>query len=256
VKVSEVKVTVITACYNSRRTIADSLRSVAAQSFPSIEHIVVDGGSTDGTLDVIRAHAARVAKVISGPDRGIYDALNKGVEHSSGDIIGFLHSDDIYSGPRVIEEIVSRMSAESLEALYGDVAFVKGDEFDRVIRVYSSRRFRPSRLAWGWMPAHPALFLSRRLFKQYGLFKIDYKIAGDFELVARMFARPAFAYAYVPKILVKMRMGGASTRGLKAALILNREVMRACSENGIKTNYLKILSKYPAKALEFLVPAR
>ena len=105
------------------------------------------------------------------------------------------------------------MCAESLEALYGDVAFVEGDDFHRIIRVYSSRRFRPSRLAWGWMPAHPALFLSRRLFKQYGLFKIDYKIAGDFELIARMFARPTFPYVYMPKMLVKMRMGGASTKG-------------------------------------------
>ena len=248
------KVSLITACYNSARTIAGSLKSVASQTYPLIEHVVVDGGSSDGTLDVVREHGTRVAKVIHGPDRGIYDALNKGVAGSSGDIVGFLHSDDVYAGPGVIEEVVQRMSAQSLDALYGDVAFVRGDNLDRIVRVYSSRHFRPSRLGWGWMPAHPALFLSSKLFRQYGLFKIDYAIAGDFEFVARIFAKPTFGYVYVPKVLVKMRMGGSSTKGLKSTLILNREVLRACRENGIPSNYLKILSKYPAKALEFLLP--
>lgn len=246
------KVSIITACFNSVRTIAGALESVANQSYPQIEHIVVDGGSGDGTLDVVRAHGARIAKVLHGPDRGIYDALNKGVAATSGDVIGFLHSDDVYAGPGVIEEVARRMAAESLDALYGDVAFVRGDDFDRVVRVYSSRRFRPSRLAWGWMPAHPALFLSRKLFQQYGLFKIDYAIAGDFEFVARIFAKPTFRYAYLPRVLVKMRTGGVSTRGFRSTLTLNREVLRACRENGIPSNYLKILSKYPAKALEFL----
>jgi glycosyltransferase involved in cell wall biosynthesis len=251
----EVKVSIITACYNSARTIAAALESVASQSYPGIEHVVVDGGSTDGTLQVVRAHGARIARVIHGPDRGIYDALNKGVAASSGDVVAFLHSDDVYRGPGVIEEVVQRMSAESLDTLYGDVAFVRGDDLDRVVRVYSSRHFRPSRLAWGWMPAHPALFVSRELFRRYGLFKIDYAIAGDFEFVARIFANPALRYAYVPRIFVKMRMGGSSTKGLKSTLILNREVLRACRENGIPSNYLKILSKYPAKALELLVRA-
>lgn len=249
------KVSIITACYNSVRTIADSLKSVASQTYPDIEHVIVDGGSTDGTLDVLLAHGERVAKIVQGPDRGIYDALNKGIAASTGNVVGFLHSDDIYAGPRVIEEVVRRMCAESLEALYGDVAFVKGDDFERVVRVYSSRRFRPSRIGWGWMPAHPALFVSTRLFQEYGPFKIDYAIAGDFEFVARIFAKPTFRYAYLPMVLVKMRMGGSSTKGLRSTLILNREVLRACRENGIPSNYLKILSKYPAKALEFLLPA-
>lgn len=250
------KVSIVTACYNSVRTIGASLDSVASQSYPAIEHLVVDGGSTDGTLELVRSRGSRVARLIEGPDRGIYDALNKGVAAASGDIVAFLHSDDLYPGSGVIEEVVRRMSEESLAALYGDVAFVRRDDLDRVVRVYSSRHFRPSRLAWGWMPAHPALFVSKALFEKYGPFKIDYAIAGDFEFVARIFARPAFRYAYLPKVLVKMRLGGASTRGLRSTLVLNREVLRACRENGIPTNYLKILSKYPAKLLEFLVPAR
>lgn len=246
---------IITACYNSARTIADSLNSAATQTYPEIEHIVVDGGSTDGTLDVLEAHAEHIATIVRGPDRGIYDALNKGIAASTGNVVGFLHSDDVYAGPGVIEEVVRRMRAEALEALYGDVAFVRGDDLERVVRVYSSRRFRPSRIGWGWMPAHPALFVSRRLFERYGLFKIDYAIAGDFEFVARVFAKPSFRYAYLPEVLVKMRMGGSSTKGLTSTLLLNKEVLRACRENGIPSSYLKILSKYPAKMVEFLIPA-
>jgi glycosyltransferase involved in cell wall biosynthesis len=251
-----VKISIVTACYNSARTIADTLDSVIAQSYPDIEHVVVDGGSTDGTLDAVARHGERIAKLISERDRGIYDALNKGIAASSGDVIAFLHSDDVYADADVVRQVVRQISSESLDALYGDAAFVKGDDFQRVVRVYSSRWFRPSRIGWGWMPAHPALFLSRRLFQQYGPFKTDYAIAGDFEFVARVFARPTFRYAYLPRVLVKMRLGGSSTKGWRSTITLNQEVLRACRENGIPSNYLKILSKYPAKALEFLLPAR
>jgi glycosyltransferase involved in cell wall biosynthesis len=251
-----VKVSVVTACYNSVRTISESLESVARQTHPDIEHIVVDGGSDDGTLEAVARSNERVSRVLHGPDRGIYDALNKGVTASTGEVIAFLHSDDVYAGPRIIEEVVSRMSSDALEALYGDVAFIKGDQFERIVRVYSSQRFRPSRIGWGWMPAHPALFISKKIFRQFGLFKTDYAIAADFEFIARIFANPTFRYAYVPKVLVKMRLGGTSTKSWRSTLTLNREVLRACRENGIRTNYLKILSKYPAKALEFLVFGR
>jgi glycosyltransferase involved in cell wall biosynthesis len=249
-----VKVSVITACYNSARTIATTIDSVAGQSYRDIEHIIVDGGSTDATLDIISSRRGRVSRRITGPDDGIYDALNKGLAASTGDVVGFLHSDDVYAESGVIQRVVEEMSTQSLEALYGDVAFVKGDDFDHIVRVYSSRHFRPSRIAWGWMPAHPALFVSQELFRQVGPFRTDYSIAADFEFVARIFAKPTFRYAYLPQVLVKMRMGGVSTRGWRSTLTLNREVLRACRENGISSNYLKILSKYPAKALEFLVP--
>jgi glycosyltransferase involved in cell wall biosynthesis len=238
------------------RTITDAIDSVASQTYPGVEHIVVDGGSTDGTLDVLTARRGRIAKIISGPDNGIYDALNKGIAASSGDIVAFLHSDDLYSDADVISTVVGQSANASLDALYGDVAFVKADDISRVVRVYSSAFFRPSRIAWGWMPAHPALFVSRKLYHRFGLFKTDYAIAGDFEFVARIFAKPDFRFAYIPRVLVKMRMGGSSTKGLKSTLIQNREVLRACRENGIPSNYLKILSKYPAKALEFLLPGR
>lgn len=251
-KASTPKVSVITACYNSAKTIAGTLRSVYDQSFHNIEHIIVDGGSTDGTLEIILAHRTSVSRLISEPDRGIYDALNKGIALSTGDVIAFLNSDDVYAGNDVIECVVEQFMAHSLDAVYGDAAFVKGDDFDRVVRLYSSRRFRPSRIGWGWMPAHPTLFVAKKIFERHGVFKADYRIAGDFEFVARVFSMPNFRYRYFPKVLVKMRMGGISTRGWRTTLLLNNEVLRACRENGIHTNYLKILSKYPEKVIEFL----
>jgi glycosyltransferase involved in cell wall biosynthesis len=245
------KVSVITACYNSAGTIGSALDSVARQTYRDVEHIVVDGGSTDGTLALVQSRGS-VTRLIGGPDRGLYDALNKGIAASTGQLVALLHSDDVYASPDVLETVVRHMQAQSLDALYGDVAFFRGSDPDRIVRVYSSRRFHPSRIAWGWMPAHPALFVSRWIYDQYGTFKTDYEIAADFEFVARIFARPGFRYAYLNRVLVRMRMGGISTRGLRSALIINREAIRACRENGIPTSYLKILTKYPAKALEFL----
>ena len=250
------KVSVITACFNSARTIAHTIRSIASQTYGDIEHILVDGGSTDGTLDIIASERATISKLIPGPDRGIYDALNKGLAHSSGNIIAFLHADDLYAGDDVIACVVQELMVHSSDAVYGNVAFVRSDDVERIVRVYHSGRFRPSRIAWGWMPAHPALFLSRKVFEKFGRFKTDYKIAADFEFVARTFSTPNFRYRYLPKILVKMRMGGISTKGWRSTVTLNQEVLRACRENGISTNYLKILSKYPAKALEFLLSSR
>jgi glycosyltransferase involved in cell wall biosynthesis len=250
---ARLRVSIITACLNRRDTIVDALASVRRQTGAEIEHIVVDGGSTDGTLEVLAQHRASVAKLIPGPDKGIYDALNKGVAAATGEIIGFLHSDDVYARDDVISTVAGRMHSESLDALYGDVAFVRGGDLGRIVRVYSSRRFRPSRIAWGWMPAHPALFLRRAVYRERGSFKTDYRIAADFEFVARIFSTGTLRYAYLPEILVKMRLGGVSTRGWRSTLMLNREVLRACRENGIATNYFKILSKYPAKAVEFIV---
>jgi GT2 family glycosyltransferase len=180
--------------------------------------------------------------------------MNKGLGLATGDVIGFLNADDVYAGNGVIERVSAIMDADKLDALFGDAEFVRPDLPDRPVRRYRSDYFCPERIAWGWMPAHPALFLRREVFERFGGFKTDYRIAGDFELVARMFHGGTLRYRHLPEVLVRMRTGGVSTGGWRNTLLLNREVLRACRENGIDTNLFKIFSKYPKKLLEFVRP--
>lgn len=246
------KITVVTAVFNAVDTVEQTLRSVAEQNYRDVEHIIVDGSSTDGTLEVIERYRGALARVISEPDHGIYDAMNKGIAAASGEVIGFLNADDTYTGADVLEKVAERMSDETLDALFADAEFFKATNPERVVRRFSSESFSPSKIAWGWMPAHPTLFLRRRTFEQFGVFRTEYRIAGDFELVARMFHEATLKYQYLPEVLVRMRVGGASTSGWRNTVVLNREVLRACRENGISTNLLMILSKYPFKVAEFL----
>ncbi|MDR2365316.1 MAG: glycosyltransferase [Zoogloeaceae bacterium] len=246
------KISIITVCFNAADTITATLRSVAAQTHQEAEHIVVDGGSTDGTLEHIAKHGKHVAHLVSEPDKGIYDAMNKGIRLASGDIIGILNADDIYADDAVLTRVANVMADGGFDALYGDVEFFAPDNPKKATRRYNSRRFSPAKLAWGWMPAHPTLFLRRELFERYGLYRTDFRISGDYELIARIFKEGKLKYRYLPEVLVRMRTGGVSTSGWRNTLLLNREVLRACSENGIKTNWFKLLSKYPLKALEFL----
>ena len=247
------KITIVTVCYNAERTIAETLESVAMQSHHDVENIVIDGASTDNTLKIVERYAGRLAHVLSEPDHGIYDAMNKGLARASGEVVGFLNADDVYASNDVLSRVVDIMERESLDALFGDVEFFRPEDPTRTVRRYRSARFSPDQIALGWMPAHPALFLRRRVYESYGLFRTDYRIAGDFEYCARIFHNNTLVYRSLPETLVRMRTGGISTSGWRNTLLLNREVLRACRENGIDTNILKIFSKYPAKLLEFLV---
>lgn len=245
------KISVITVCFNSVDTIEDAIRSVAAQKYSDVEYIVIDGASSDGTQRVVERCNAVVSKWVSEPDNGIYDAMNKGIALASGDVVGFLNADDLYAHPNVLSTVAKALAAKNVDACYGDVVFVRGD-LRKVVRYYSSSRFAPERLAYGWMPAHPTLFLKRDIFRDYGCFKTDYRIAADYELVVRLFRRHRIGYHYIPDVLVKMRVGGVSTRGVKSNYILSREIVRACRENGVKTNLFKVLLKYPAKLMELV----
>ncbi|MES1999057.1 MAG: glycosyltransferase family 2 protein [Pseudomonadota bacterium] len=247
------KISVITVCFNSAQTIESTLHSVANQTAAEVEHIVVDGASTDGTLDIIARHGGHIARLISEPDKGIYDAMNKGLGLATGEIIGFLNADDVYADTGVLEMVSEIMAKNDLDALFGDAEFVSPDRPNQPLRRYRSERFHPERIAWGWMPAHPALFLKRSVYERFGTFRTDYRIAGDFELVARIFHGGTLKYQHVPQVLVRMRTGGVSTGGWRNTLLLNQEVLRACRENDISTSLPKILSKYPAKLLEFLL---
>jgi glycosyltransferase involved in cell wall biosynthesis len=247
------KVTIITAAYNAAKTIDETLNSVARQSYPNVEHIIVNGASTDGTLSIIEQYRDKLAAVVSGPDHGVYDAMNKGLALASGEVVGFLNADDVYASKDVLSRVVSIMEREGLDALFGDVEFFSPKDPTRTVRRYRSARFSPDQIALGWMPAHPALFLRRRVYERYGHFRTDYRIAGDFEYCARIFHGKTLVYRSLPETLVRMRTGGISTSGWRNTVLLNREVLRACRENGIDTNILKIFSKYPAKLMEFLV---
>lgn len=246
------KISVVTVCYNAAATIGNTLESVALQSHRDVEHIVIDGASTDETMKIIHRYSDRIAKIVSEPDAGIYDAMNKGLARSSGDIVCFLNADDQYAHPQVLSLVATQMRALELDALIGDVGFFRPQEPMRMVRRYRSDRFRPSRLAWGWMPAHPALFLNKAVVQRVGYFNTDYRIAGDFEFVVRAFHNHTLRYRHLPEVLVHMQMGGVSTDGWRAKILLNQEVLRACRENGLRTNILKIISKYPLKIAELL----
>ncbi|MEY2954319.1 MAG: hypothetical protein RLZZ401_2406, partial [Pseudomonadota bacterium] len=213
-----------------------------------------DGGSTDGTVELIQQHGSRVTHQVSEPDRGIYDAMNKGIRAATGDVIGILNSDDHYAHPDVVATVALRMAFGHLDALLGDVAFFRAADPTRLVRRYRSAGFTPARLAWGWMPAHPGLFVRRAVFDGVGLYRTDYRIAGDYEWIARAFKPGALRYAHEDAVLVHMQTGGVSTRSWRNNLLLNQEVLRACRENGIHTNWLMLLSKYPRKLLEYLRP--
>lgn len=245
-------VTVITVCYNSVRTIERALQSVATQDYSKVEHILIDGGSTDGTLNVIERFRPGLACVVSEPDDGIYDAMNKGLARVTGDVVCFLNADDQYASEDVLSMVAKKMSTEQLDALMGDVGFFHASNPNRQVRRYCSDRFTPERLAWGWMPAHPALFLKRSVIDRVGQFNTTYKIAGDYEFVIRAFWGHALRYVHVSRVLVRMQTGGVSTAGWRAKIRLNKEVLRACRENGVKTNIFMILSKYPSKIMEVI----
>lgn len=250
--VNQPVISVITVCYNSANTLERALTSVAMQDWPKVEHIVIDGASTDNTHAIIERNRSHIAQVISEPDKGIYDAMNKGLKQASGDIICFLNADDQYASPQVLSQVATQIQDHQLDALMADVGFFHAKNPDCMVRRYRSNRFSPKKLAWGWMPAHPALFLRKEVVSSVGLFKTDYKIAGDFEFIVRAFHGQKLRYRHIPEVLINMQTGGASTGGWQAKIQLNLEVLRACRENGLRTNMFMILSKYPLKLLEII----
>jgi glycosyltransferase involved in cell wall biosynthesis len=241
---------IITATYNSGATIANCLASVNSQDVP-IEHIIIDGVSSDNTLEIVRKISPH-ARILSEPDQGIYDAMNKGIRLATGDIIGILNSDDFYAGPQALENVLACFQVSGADSLFADLVYVRPDNLNRVVRYYSGAGFTPNMFAWGWMPPHPTFFVRREVYKRYGLFSTDYKIAADYEMTTRLLARHKVSYTYMPEVIVRMRTGGVSTRSLKSNLILNREILRACAENDIKTNYFKVYSKYFTKLFQLV----
>lgn len=248
---SRPRVSVITVCYNSAKTIADTLESVHSQTYNNIEHIVVDGGSEDGTMDIVANVRETLGPVISEPDKGLYDAMNKGIRMASGDIIGILNSDDFYESEGVVEAAVAAFQTDStIDLVFGDVVFVTPPDMKTVTRFYSAGHFRPWKLRFGWMPPHPATFVRRTVYEQYGEYRLDMKISADYEMFVRWLSRAKLNYHWLDRVIVRMRAGGVSTGGIRSSVILNREIVRACRVNHLYTNLLMMLIKIPFKLLE------
>jgi len=247
------KVSIITVVYNGEATIEDAVRSVAEQTYPNIEYIVIDGGSKDNTLSIVNRYRNVVHKVVSEPDHGIYDAMNKGIREADGDIIGILNADDMYVSPHCIWQVVDAFVLHGVDAVLGALYFVKPDNLKKPVRVYHSIGFLPQHFQYGNMPPHPSTFILKRCYDEFGLYKTDYKIGADFELLARFICKKKIRYYCLAHFIVKMRTGGVSTRGVKSNLILNREILRACRDNLIPTNYIKIYAKYFNKLKQLMV---
>ncbi len=246
------KISLITACYNCADVIAYAMDSVLAQSYADLEYIVVDGGSTDGTVERLREYEAKFAgcmRWISERDQGLYDALNKGIRMATGDVVGILNADDFFRHDGVLQEVAA-VFGDGVDAVYGDIRFVTGENLDEVVRYYSARRWRPWMLRWGYMPPHPSFYCRRSKFEELGFYKLDYKIAADYELLIRFLWKGALKTRYINDALIDMRPGGMSTRGLKSTLTLNREIVRGNRENGVYTNMLMLCVKYAFKIWE------
>lgn len=247
------KISLITVCYNSAKTIRDTIQSILEQDYSNIEYIIVDGASNDGTLSIIQEYKNQISKVISEPDNGIYDAMNKGIQLATGDIIGILNSDDFFEYSSVITDIVNQFKSNPESSLvFGDVVFVEPSNIKEPIRYYNSRKFKPWKLRFGWMPPHPASFIKRSVYNQIGSYSLNYKIASDYEFFVRMLLVNKFPYSRINKVLVRMRAGGISTSGFKNSFLLNTEIVKACKNNGIYTNLFLILLKIPYKILELI----
>lgn len=241
------KISVITSCFNSEQTIRATLDSIRAQDYPNIELVIVDGGSKDETMRIVEEYDDIVSISISEADQGIYDALNKGIALSTGDVVGFLHSDDFFASPSSITEIAKAFEDQHVDAVYGDLDYVERTDDQKIIRQWRSQEFDPTLFYNGWMPAHPTFYLRKAHYDRFGAYDLSFKQSADYELMLRMLLKQGLKAKYVPKVLVKMRVGGASNASLENRWNANKEDARAWKKNGIKpkayTRWMKPLSK-------------
>lgn len=246
-----VKISIVTATYNCASTIEDCLRSVAGQQHDEIEHVVIDGASSDQTLPLLRQHAGQIDCLVSEADGGIYDALNKGVALTTGEVVGFLHADDLYAHPRVLSAIADAFRDPEVDAVYGDLTYVQKADTARVVRYWRSAPFSRTRLAQGWMPPHPTLYLRRRIYEEYGKFDLSYRIAADYDFMLRVLSRIEGRVVYLPEVLVNMRVGGESNRSLRNIFRKSTEDLRALRSNRIG-GFGALVLKNTSKLRQFL----
>lgn len=248
-------ISLITVVRNGEATIADCMSSVLVQTTQPFEYIIIDGKSTDRTLEVIDKHRWPAVKVISEPDQGLYDAMNKGIHLASGDVIGLINSDDVYADNQVLQRVSDFFSDKpDIDACYGDLCYVRCDDLTKIVRYWQSNSYQQGLFKKGWVPPHPTLFVRRDIYKKYGSFDLSYRIAADFELMLRFFATHHIKTAYIPNVMVKMRLGGTTNRNLKNILLQNLEIRRALRSHNMSSSLFAFIAhKTWSRFLQFLL---
>jgi glycosyltransferase involved in cell wall biosynthesis len=248
---STLKISIITVVYNGEKTIRDTIESVLSQSYPDLEYIIVDGNSGDSTLEIVRSYGSRIAQVLSEPDQGIYDAMNKGIKIATGEVIGLLNADDVYATSDILADVAHRFDETQADGVYGDLLYVDQKNLEKVKRTWKAGQYRPENFLLGWMPPHPTFFLKRNCYQLYGNFRLDMSSAADYELMLRMIHKNKVKLSYIQKTLVRMRAGGVSNSTLKNRWIANRNDLEAWKVNGLKPYSFTILLKPLRKILQF-----
>jgi len=246
-----VKVSIITICYNSQKTLEDTITSVLAQDYNDIEYIIIDGASKDNTPKIIEKYKSSISHVTSEPDKGIYDAMNKGVEKATGDLVGILNSDDFYANDSVISNIVSSIRKNNSDSIYADLVYVDRLDSDKIVRNWKSGQYKPDLFLKGWMPPHPTFFVKKWVYEKFGAYNTALKSAADYEFMLRVLHKHKISTSYFPEIITKMRTGGESNVSLKNRLRANKEDRMAWQLNGIKPNLFTLLRKPLSKIKQF-----
>lgn len=247
-------ISIITATFNSAKTLKDTIQSVLRQTNKDFEYLIIDGGSTDETIDIVKSYESEFSgrlKWVSEKDQGIYDAMNKGIKMASGDVVGILNSDDYFTSDDILQTVDNAFKSHEIDAIYGDIHFIRDGNPQKCVRYYSSRMFRPFWLRFGFMPAHPSFYCKREIFDKAGLYSLDYKIGADYEMMVRLFKKYRIMSQYINKDFVTMRTGGASNNNVRSRITLINEDVKACKENGVYTNCLFVMIKYLYKVFEF-----
>jgi len=247
-KTNKVKISIITATYNNEDTIEDAIKSVSSQTYKNIEHIIIDGNSSDNTLQIIKKQQEKIAKIISEPDDGIYDALNKGIKNSNGELIAFLHGDDIYADINIIEHVVHSFENNNTDSIYADLLYVSKNNTNKVIRNWKSGTFTFKKLKKGWMPPHPTFIVKKEIYERCGNFDTSFRIAADYDIILRFLGKHKISTSYLPEVMIKMRVGGESNRSIKNIIRKMKEDVKALKKNKLgnwHTVILKNIIKIP-----------